>query len=218
MSFYLVAEDFQVPECYGIECHSIRCTGQALERAVQKTKPEHSHTQMIDAFTNTPNRPQNWSHGLTSMYYQIIWKMRQLGALFFWCPPPKKIHLIWTPNNPRKYHWTFKSISVFTPLPHFIISPEQRNHCITTLWIWAERCVLFLCAIYLSLLRTLSKLNSWRYWMSEPRQQITGLSREATLDSEWQPGVTRGETQATNIEFSKAEVHSHETQVYSKKQ
>lgn len=42
--------------------------------------------------------------------------------------------------------------------------------------------------MYLSLLRTRSKLNSWRYWMSGPRQLITGLSRDATLDREREPG------------------------------
>lgn len=42
--------------------------------------------------------------------------------------------------------------------------------------------------LYLSLLRTRSKLNSWRYWMSGPRQLITGLSRDATLDREREPG------------------------------
>lgn len=41
---------------------------------------------------------------------------------------------------------------------------------------------------YLSFRRTLSKLNSWRYWTSGPRQQITGLSKDATLDRMREPG------------------------------
>lgn len=44
----------------------------------------------------------------------------------------------------------------------------------------------FVCA-YLSLLRTLSKLNSWRYWMIGPRQQITGLSKDTIVDREREP-------------------------------
>lgn len=124
----------------------------------------------------------------------------------------KRTHLIWTIGNSRKetakrlnqinknfYFWWF--------LPHLSVSPEGRNTITQT---WAARCVHFLCAVYLSLLRILSKLNSLRYWMSGPRQQITGLSREATLDSERQPGGNRD----TKMEFSQTEAHRR----YSKTQ
>lgn len=56
----------------------------------------------------------------------------------------------------------------------------SRRLCCWMLWTFVF--------MYLSLLRTRSKLNSWRYWMSGPRQLITGLSRDATLDREREPG------------------------------